>query len=215
MSLILYYHPLSSFCWKALIALYEYELPFEPRLVNLGDPASRAELERHWPFNKFPVLEDTDAKRALPESSIIIEYLGLRHGKTHLVPRDPEQALPVRLADRFYDLQVQVPMQRIVADRLRPADAKDPLGVEHARATLKIAYGLVERDAASRTWAAGESFSMADCAAAPALYYADRVLPLRSEYPHAAAYLRRLEQRPSFARVLREAEPYFAIFPGG
>ena len=215
MSLILYYHPLSSFCWKVLTALYEYEIPFEPRLINLGDPASRAELERHWPFNKFPVIEDTAAKRVLPESSIIIEYLGLSSGKTGLLPRDPEQALPVRLADRFYDLQVHMPMQRVVFDRLRPAGKQDPLGVEQARATLKIAYGLIERDAASRAWAAGDTFSMADCAAAPALYYADRVQPLRSEYPHAAAYLRRLEERPSFARVLREAEPYFAMFPTG
>jgi glutathione S-transferase len=215
MSLILYYHPLSSFCWKTLIALYEYDIPFEPRLIDLGDPASRAELERRWPFNKFPVIEDTEAGRSLPESSIIIEYLGLRHpGKAALVPRDPELALPVRLADRFYDLQVQVPMQRIVADRLRPAGQKDALGVERARATLGIAYSLVERDMASQPWAAGESFSMADCAAAPALYYADRVQPLRSDYPHAAAYLKRLEQRPSVARVLREAEPYFAMFPG-
>jgi glutathione S-transferase len=215
MSLILYYHPLSSFCWKVLTALYEYEIPFEPRLINLGDPASRADLERHWPFNKFPVIEDTASKRVLPESSIIIEYLGLSSGKMSLLPRDPEQALPVRLADRFYDLQVHMPMQRIVFDRLRPAGKQDPLGVEQARATLNIAYRLVERDAASRAWAAGDSFSMADCAAAPALYYADRVQPLRSEYPHAAAYLRRLEERPSFARVLREAEPYFALFPTG
>lgn len=214
MSLTLYYHPLSSFCWKTLIALYEHDAAFEAKLINLGDPASRAQLERLWPFARFPVLHDTNGDRSVPESSIIIEYLELRHpGKAELLPRDPELALAVRLADRFYDLLVQLPMQRIVGDRLRPTGQKDPLGVEQARATLRTAYALVERDMASRTWAAGERFSMADCAAAPALYYADRVQPLRQDYPNAAAYLRRLEQRPSFARVIAEAEPYFAMFP--
>jgi glutathione S-transferase len=215
MDLKLYLHPLSSFCWKVLIALYENETPFEPCIVNLGDPASRAELERLWPFNRFPVLEDRAAKRAFPESSIIIEYLGQRYpGRTQLLPGDAALALETRQADRFYDLLVHVPMQKIVTDKIRPAGQNDAFGVEQARATLRTAYGLIERDMTQRTWAMGEHFTLADCAAFPALYYANRVQPLGSEHPHAVAYLRRLEQRPSVARVLAEAQPYFAMFPG-
>jgi glutathione S-transferase len=214
MSLKLYFHPLSSFCWKVLIALYENETPFEPCIVDLGDPVSRAELERLWPFNRFPVLEDRAQGRALPESSIIIEYLALRYpGRTALLPSDPLLALDVRLWDRFHDLLVQLPMQRIVGDRLRPAGQKDALGVEQARGTLRTAYAQLERQMAGRSWAVGDAFTLADCAALPALYYANRVQPLSDAVPSVTAYLRRLEQRPSVARVLSEAEPYFAMFP--
>jgi glutathione S-transferase len=215
MNLKLYFHPLSSFCWKVLIALYENETAFEPCIIDLGDPASRAELERLWPFQRFPVLEDRAAGRALPESSIIIEYLGQRHpGRTQLLPGDPALALETRLGDRFYDLLVHLPMQKIVTDKIRPAAQNDAFGVEQARATLRTAYGRIERDMASRTWAIGEHFTLADCAAFPALYYANRVQPLGDAHPHVAGYLRRLEQRPSVARVLSEAQPYFAMFPG-
>lgn len=215
MNLKLYLHPLSSFCWKVLIALYENETPFEPCVVNLGDPASRAELERLWPFNRFPVLEDRATGRAFPESSIIIEYLGLRYpGRTQFLPGDAAQALETRQMDRFYDLLVHVPMQKIVTDKIRPAGQNDAFGVEQARATLRTAYTLIERDMERRIWAMGEHFTLADCAAFPALYYANRVQPLGDAHPHAAAYLRRLEERPSVARVLSEAQPYFAMFPG-
>lgn len=215
MNLKLYLHPLSSFCWKVLVALYENETPFEPCIVDLGDPVSRAELERLWPFNRFPVLEDRAAGRALSESSIIIEYLGQRYpGRTPLLPGDPALALETRQVDRFYDLLVHVPMQKIVTDVLRPAGQHDAFGVEQARSTLQTAYALIERDTARRTWAAGEHFTLADCAAFPALYYANRVQPLGEAHPHASAYLQRLEQRPSVARVLAEAQPYFAMFPG-
>jgi glutathione S-transferase len=213
MSLKLFLHPLSSFCWKVLIALYENETPFEPIVVDLGDPVSFAELERLWPFKRFPLIKDGDF--VLPESSLIIEYLDQRHpGRTRFLPADPAQALQTRLADRFYDLLVHLPMQKIVSEHLRPAGQKDPFGVEQAKATLRTAYGVVERDLAKRTWATGETFNLADCSAAPALYYANRVLPLGDAHPQASAYLKRLEQRPAFARVLREAEPYFAMFPG-
>ena len=215
MNLKLYFHPLSSFCWKVLIALYENETPFEPCIVDLGDPVSRAELERLWPFNRFPVLEDRAASRAWPESSIIIEVLAQRYpGRVQLLPSDPALALETRQQDRFYDLLVHLPMQKIVADVLRPEGQRDAFGVEQARATLRTAYALLERDLTRSTWAAGEQFTLADCAAFPALYYANRVQPLGDAHPHVVAYLRRLEQRPSIARVLAEAQPYFAMFPG-
>jgi glutathione S-transferase len=213
-TLKLFYHPLSSFCWKALIALYETDTVFEPCLVNLGDAESRAELERLWPFNRFPVLYDRAHERTVPESSILIEYIHQRDPqRSTLLPADPALALATRLADRFYDLLVQVPMQKIVGDRLRSEGQKDPVGVEQAKATLATAYRVANRELEGRTWAANEQFSMADCAAAPALFYANRVLPIGGAHPHVSAYLARLEQRPSVARVLREAEPYFKFFP--
>ncbi|MDB5976261.1 MAG: glutathione S-transferase family protein [Nevskia sp.] len=210
----LYLHPLSSYCWKTLLAFYENGTPFEPLIVDLGNADERAALARLWPFAKFPVLRDEARDRTIPESSIIIEYLAQHYpGAAPLLPADAEQERETRLRDRFYDLHVHQHVQKIVGDRLRPEDQHDPLGVEQARAQLRIAYGMIEQDMASRSWAMGESFSMADCAAAPALYYANRVQPFGDTHPHAAAYLDRLMQRPSFARVLREAQPYFAMFP--
>jgi len=214
MPLKLYLHPLSSYCWKTLLAFYENDTPFEPLIVDLGNEAERAALAKLWPFAKFPVLRDEARDRTVPESSIIIEYLAQHYpGATPLLPADADQAQETRLRDRFYDLHVHEHMQKIVGDRLRPEGQRDPVGVEYARAQLRIAYDMIEQDMASRTWAAGEAFSMADCAAAPALYYANKVQPLGESYPHATAYLDRLTQRPCFARVLREAQPYFAMFP--
>ena len=214
MSLTLYLHPLSSYCWKTLVAFYESDTPFQPRIVDLGNAAERAALAKLWPFAKFPVLRDEARDRTIPESSIIIEYLAQHYpGAAPLLPADAEQARETRLRDRFYDLHVHERMQKIVGDRLRPEGQHDPVGVEQARAQLSIAYGMIEKDMASRSWAMGEAFSMADCAAAPALYYADKVQPLGESYPNTSAYLGRLTQRPSFARVLREAQPYFAMFP--
>jgi glutathione S-transferase len=215
MSLLLHYHPLASFCHKALIALYENEVPFTPRMVDLADPVQRAEFLRLWPIGKFPVLQDADRGKTIPESTIIIEYLEQHHpGKGKLIPDDPGQARETRLLDRLFDLYVHEPMQKIVGDRLRPEDAKDAHGVDHARKTMHTALGMLERDMASRIWATGEAFSLADCAAAPALFYADKVVPIAGDYPNVAAYLERLIERPSYARVLREAQPYFAMFPG-
>jgi glutathione S-transferase len=214
MSLKLYYHPLSSFCWKVLIALYENDTPFEPVLVNLGDAAEREAFLKLWPVGRFPVIEDTTRDWMVPESSIIIEYLAQHYpGRTKLVPDDADKARQVRMRDRFFDLNLQVPMQKIVGDRLRPAGNKDPLGVEQARAQVRTAYAMIEGDMASKRWAMGDDFSMADCAAAPALVYGDKVMPLGGEFPSTAAYLKRLTERPSFARVLEEAEPYQAMFP--
>jgi glutathione S-transferase len=212
--LTLYFHPLSSFCQKGLVALYENDTPFERRIVDLGDETSRAAFLAVWPIGKFPVLRDERRDRTIPESSIIIEYLHAHYpGRTKLLPDDVDGALQVRLWDRFYDLYVNVPMQAIVADRRRPADRKDPLGVEHARARLQTAYGIIEREMASKPWAAGDAFSMADCAAAPALFYADKVMPFGDAHAKVARYFARLRERPSYARALAEAEPYFHLFP--
>ncbi|MBO9708385.1 MAG: glutathione S-transferase family protein [Caulobacter sp.] len=212
MSLIVHLHPLSSYCWKALIALYENGTPFEPRIIDFYDPDSAAAFRGLWPIAKMPVLEDTARGRVVPEGSIVIEYLQAFYpGPVEFVPADPEAALEVRLADRLFDLHVQDFLQRIVGDRIRPADAKDPFGLADAHARLKTSYGVIEDRMRTRTWAAGDTFSMADCAAAPALYYADKVSPI--EGPATRAYLERLKDRPSFARVLKEAEPYFAMFP--
>lgn len=215
MSLLLHYHPLSSFCHKVLIALYENGVAFTPKLVDLGDPGQRAEFLALWPIGKFPVLQDDASGKAVPESTVIIEYLEQHHpGKERLVPGDPEQARETRLRDRLFDLYVHEPMQKIVGDRLRPEGAKDPHGVDHARKTMRTALGMLEQDMASRTWATGEAFGLADCAAAPALFYADKVMPIATDFPNMKGYLDRLMRRPSYARVLREAEPYFAMFPG-
>jgi len=214
MALILHAHPLSSFCHKALMALYEYGLPFEQRMVDFGDPASAEAFRALWPMARMPVLEDTSRGAVVPESSILIEYLQIHHtGAVPLIPQDTHLALEVRARDRFFDLSVQVPMQKIVNDRIRPTDAKDPHGLAAARAYLARGLDIVERVMESRTWAAGEAFSMADCAAAPAMFYADKVMPLAPERPNAAAYLQRLKARPSYARTLQEAEPYLHMFP--
>ena len=211
MSLTLFFHPLSSFCQKVLVALYENDTPFVPHLVDLRDEAARAKV---WPIGKVPVLRDDAADRTVPESSIIIEYLAQHHpGRTPLIPAEAEAALRTRLADRFYDLYVAVPMQKIVTDRLRPEGRADPHGVDEARSLLRTALDRVERDMAAQTWAAGSAFTMADCAAAPALNYAAAVMPFAATHPHAAGYLARLQERPSFARALKEAEPYLALFP--
>ena len=214
MSLTLYYHPLASFCHKVLIALYENGCDFSAEIVDLADPDSSAEMLSFWPVGKFPVLRDARRQRTVPETSIIIEYLAQHHaGPVSLLPADVDAALEVRLWDRFFDLYVQVPMQKIVIDRLRPADQHDPFGVEEARANLRKAYALAERQLQGRTWAAGDAFSLADCAAAPALFYAGIVEPFAQEFPGLAAYFERLLLRPSVARTLREARPYFSMFP--
>lgn len=216
MSLTLHMHPLSSYCWKVLIALYENATPFEARLVDFSDPEGIAAFRALWPTTKMPLLCDAARDRTVPETSIIIEYLQAAYpGPVRFIPDDPEAALRTRLMDRLFDLYVMTPMQAIVGDRIRPVDAKDPYGVAQARAQLAMAYGLLEGELAGRTWAAGEDFGLADCAAAPALFYANKVAPLTDSHPKVSAYLDRLLARPSFARVLQEAEPYFAMFPAG
>jgi glutathione S-transferase len=214
MSLTLYFHPFSSYCQKVLTALYENDTPFSPHVVDLMDAAEGAALRKLWPIGKFPVLRDEAADLTIPESSIIIEYLAQRYpGGTALLPADPDAAREARFRDRFFDLHVHEHVQKIVFDRLRPPDAKDPFGVALAKTKLGIAYGILETDMASRTWATGDDFTIADCAAAPALFYANLLLPFTETHKSVAAYLDRLMNRPAFARVVREAEPYRSLFP--
>jgi glutathione S-transferase len=200
----LYMHPLASYCWKVLLALYENATPFQARTIDLADPDERAELAAVWPFAKFPVLRDHARGETVPESSIIIEYLARHYpGALDLVP----DSLDVRARDRFFDLYVHGPLQTIVGDMLRPGD---PDAVAAAKQTLVTAYGVVEGFVG--TWACGDSFTLADCAAAPALFYADHLVAI--EQPRTRAYLDRLLARPSMIRVRREAEPYWHNFPG-
>ena len=212
MALTLYYHPLSSFCWKVLIALYEAGLPFEPRQVNLADPADRAAFEAVWPLAKFPVLRDDTRGKTVPESSIIIEYLARTEPSARsLMPSDPDLALRTRLLDRLIDAYIHVPFQQVVAERMRPEGQHDPFGVEQLRGRIRSGYRLIAPMIAG-PWGMGETFTLADCAALPALFYADYSVPL-VERPELAAYLDRLKARPSVARVLAEAEPFFQYFP--
>jgi glutathione S-transferase len=215
MALTLYMHPLSSYCHKVLIALYENAIAFTPELVNLGDPEARARFKKVWPLAKFPVLGDDSRNRTVPESTSIIEYLQ-RHvpGPVRLLPQDEEGAAAVRAKDRFYDLHVHYHMQRIVADKLRPADGHDPIGVSESKERLQTALQMAEGDLKNQRWACGDSFSLADCAAAPALFFIDKMTPLKNQYSHLDGYLGRLKQRPSYARVLAEAEPFMQYFPG-
>jgi glutathione S-transferase len=215
MPLKLYFHPLSSFCQKVLIAFYENDTPFEPHVVDLLDPAAAAAFKAIWPIGRFPVLRDEARDRTIPESSIIIEYLDQHHpGRTRFLPGDAELARETRMRDRFFDLYVNTPVGKIVTDKLRPAGMNDSIGVQQAKDQLRSAYGLIEQDMTGKTWAIGDAFSMADCAAAPALFYADKVLPFAGTHKNTAAYFDRLMQRASYARALQEAQPYFAMFPG-
>lgn len=214
MSLILYYHPLASYCHKVLIPLYENGTVFTPEIVDLMDAESSAELFAIWPVGKFPVIRDTDRNVVVPETSIIIEYLDQFHaGPVRFIPEDINAARDVRLWDRFFDLYVSTPMQKIVADRLRAQDTTDDYGVIEARVNLDGAYDMLETQLAGKQWAAGDNFSMADCSAAPALFYAECVHPFTPKYPVMAAYFDRLMSRPSVMRVLEEAKPYFQYFP--
>jgi glutathione S-transferase len=209
----LYYHPFASFCQKVLIALYETGAPFEGEIVDLGDPGQRAALQRVWPMTKFPVLRDEARGVTVPESSVIIAYLDRRYpGATRLVPDDPDTAMRIQLLDRVFDNYVAAPMQKIVADSFRPEGRSDPTGIEEARALLATAYAMLDRDLAHGRWAAGDDFTLADCSAAPTLFYANIVAPFGT-YENLSAYYRRLLGRPSFTRVVDEARPYRHLFP--
>jgi glutathione S-transferase len=212
MSLLLYAHPFAAYCWKPLIALYENSTPFTYRLVE--DAAGWAELASLWPIKKFPVLRDGDV--TIVESSIIVEYLMRRHpGAMRMIPVDNEAALTVRFMDRFFDNYVMNPMQTLVSDRMRADGERDARGVADARKMLDIAYGWLEQQLALQAWASGSAFSLADCSAAPALFYADWVHPVGDRFPGVADYRARLLARPSVARVVDEARPFRKLFPQG
>ena len=214
MSLKLYFHPLASFCHKALIAFYENGIPFEPVIVDLADETSSAAFRAVWRMAKMPVLRDDARDRTVAESTIIIEYLEAYYpGTTRFLPADAEHAWQTRMWDRFYDHYVQEPMQKIVTDRLRPAGKNDAYGVEQAKAQLHQAYAVIEQEMQAKAWMMGAAFTLADCAAAPALFYANTVAPFGETHGKLTAYLGRLMARPSFARALNEAQPYFRLFP--
>ena len=210
----LYAHPFSSYCQKVLIALYENEVPFDYRELGPKDPDAMAELQARWPFARFPLLVDDG--RTVVESTVMIEHLMLAHGgRVRWLPDDPVQALEVRFLDRFFDQHVMTPMQAPVAEVIRAKpDRRDEAMAESAR-LLDLAYGWLEQRLADRTWAAGENVSLADCAAAPSLFYADWVRPIGPAFPTVRAYRERLLAWPAFARAVSEARPYRHLFPLG
>lgn len=211
MALTLHYHPLSSYCWKVLIALYEKGLPFEKVLVELGDPAARAAFAAMWPTGKIPLLQHGD--RFVPETSIQIEHLDLHHGGPCMLPGDPAAQLEVRLWDRLFDSYVMSPLQHAVGYYLRPDGQRDPLALDTARQQLAMAYGMIDTRLPGAEWAVGDTFTMADCAAAPSLFYASIFMPFPAGHPKLSAYFERLIAQPSVARVIAEARPYLNYFP--
>lgn len=213
-TLTLHYHPLSSCCHKVLIALDELGIAADKRLLNLGDAAERAAFLALWPTGKMPLL--VDQGRPIPETSIIIEHLQRHHASPGraLIPHEPDAALPVRLWDRLFDLYVMTPMQALTANLLRPEADRDALGVAQARAGLASAYAWIDQQLAGRTWVAADAFSMADCAAAPSLFYAVTYVPIAPQQAHLAAYFDRLMDRPSVARTVDAARPFFQFYPG-
>lgn len=214
MSLALYGHPFSSYTQKALIALYENATPFEFRCISPETPEHSAEWLRRWPMGKFPMLVDGD--RTLVETSVIIEYLQLAHpGPVSLLPTDPMAALDIRFLDRFFDLYVMDAMQFAVDSALQRFPMKSEEGLRIAAERLDRAYGWLEGTLAGRTWAAGEDFTLADCAAAPSLFYADWTHRISEAYPVLRAYRARLLARPSIARAVDEARPFRSFFPLG
>lgn len=214
MSLTLYIHPLASFCHKVMIALEEAKLPYRAVTVDLADPASARQVFEHWPVGKIPLLHNARRDRYVAETTIMLEYLAQHElVMRSLWPDEADALLEARLWDRFFDLYVQQPMQKIVVDRIRPEGAHDPHGVAEARDTLRTAYGMIERHMVDRVWAAGEAFSVADCAAFPGLFFAGIVEPFPASAPALKAYFERLLARPSVAWVLAQARPYFTMFP--
>jgi glutathione S-transferase len=214
MSLSLYAHPFSSYCQKVLIALYEKETPFQFLMLSAEDQKTAAEFEALWPIKRFPLLVDDGYRVA--EASIIIEYLELHYsGPTRLIPADAKTALDVRFMDRFFDNYVSTPQQKIVFDSIRSPENRDPYGVAEARKMLDTAYTWLDETMKGREWAAGEDFSLADCAAAPALFYADWTHTIDRNFTNVHAYRQRLLARPSFARAVDEARPYRSFFPLG
>nr|WP_206186058.1 glutathione S-transferase family protein [Sphingosinicella sp. BN140058] len=210
--MILHAHPLSSCCWKVLIALYEQGTPFEQRMVNLGDADARRGFEALWPTAKIPLLEDDGA--VVPETSIIVEHLEIHHpGPKPLLPIDEPVRLRARLWDRLFDLYVMTPMQRFIAELLRSEGERHVRTQQEALAALASAYDLIEARLGADPWAAGADFTIADCAAAPALFYAAIVQPFPPSHATLSGYFDRLMDRPSVRRVIAEARPWFSYFP--
>jgi glutathione S-transferase len=214
MTLQLYGHPFSSYCQKVMIALYENAIPFELRMLAPDDEKTAARFAELWPLKRFPVLEDEGC--TVVEASIIIEYLQVHYpGPVRLVPQDADIALDVRMMDRLFDNYVSTPLQKIVFDSIRAPEDHDQRGCADARAMLDTAYQWLGHRMAGREWAAGDAFSLADCAAAPALFYADWAHPIGATFANVHAYRGRLLARQSFARAVDEARPFRPLFPLG
>ena len=212
MTLEFFAHPFSSYCQKALIAFYENDVPFTYRMLE--DPGVGDEFATLWPMKRFPILRDDG--RVVLEASVIIEYLQVHHaGPVKLIPDDPDLALEARMLDRVFDNYVMTPQGKFVYDSLRPADQRDPLGVDEARQMLETSYAWLDQRIQDRTWAVGETFTLADCAAAPSLFYADWTYPIPEACAALKAYRQRLLERPSFARAVNEARPFRHYFPLG
>lgn len=210
----LFAHPFSSYCWKALIAFYENGTEFSYRMIDADHPENLERLQAFSPQGKFPLLVDNG--HGVFEASIIIEHLQLYHpGAISLVPPDPRAALKLRMLDRFFDNYVMTPMQRIVADHMRDPEKRDPLAVEEARAMLGRSYAWLDRHLEDQEFACGDTFSLADCAAAPALFYADWLCEIGAERPTVRAYRTKLLARSSVKRCVEEARPYRSYFPPG
>jgi len=211
---VLYSHPFSSYCQKVLTALYENDTPFDTRMLGPEDPSAYQDLCSMWPVKRFPIL--IDGEKRVFEASIIVEYLGVHYpGPVKLIPDEADAALDVRMMDRFFDNYISTPQQKVVFNAIRPEENRDPYGVQEARGMLDAAYGWLNERMAERQWAAGAAFSLADCAAAPALFYADWTHPIGEQFAHVRAYRGRLLARPSFARAVDEARPYRPLFPLG
>jgi len=214
MVLALYGHAFSSYTQKVLIALYENGTPFEFRSVGPDAPHHLAQWLERWPLRKFPLL--VDGERSIAESSIIIEHLQLAHpGPVPLLPADPEAALNIRFLDRFFDLHVMNVMQLAVDGALTGDPVKRRDGLAVATEKLERAYAWLEGQLSGRSWAAGAEFSLADCAAGPALFYADWTHRISEAFPVLRDYRARLLARPSFARAVEEARPFRSYFPLG
>jgi glutathione S-transferase len=214
MSLQLFAHPFSSYCQKALIALYENDIPFTFRMLSPDEPANGEELARLWPLKRFPIL--VDEGRTVLEATSIIEHLAVHHpGPVRLIPDDPAAAVEVRMLDRVFDNYVMTPQGKCVFDAIRPAEARDPYGVAEARAMLETSYAWLDKWMEGREWASGDTFSLADCAAAPSLFYADWTHAIGPQFRNVHAYRARLLARPSFARAVDGGRPYRHFFPLG
>ncbi len=212
MTIELFAHPFSSYCQKALIAFYENAIPFEYRMLE--EPGVGEELAALWPMKRFPVLREGD--RVVLEATSIIEYLQVRHpGPSKLIPDDADLAVEVRMMDRVFDNYVMTPQGKFVFDILRPEADRDPYGVEEARRMLETSYEWLDRRMQGRVWAVGETFTLADCAAAPSLFYADWTHRIPERFGHLHAYRARLLNRPSFARAVEEARRFRHYFPLG
>jgi glutathione S-transferase len=213
MTLQLFAHPFSSYCQKVLIALWANGTPFDYRMLDEEHPENFAELKQRWPFGKFPLLVDDG--ETVAESTPIIEHLQARHpGPNRWIP-DGEQGRRVRFLDRFFDTYVMGNMQKAGLDILRPEGCKDPYGADLARAELNMAYDWLEANLSDDDWAAGQEFTLADCAAAPSLFYADWVEEIGPPRPRLAAYRARLLAHPVVARAVDEGRPYRHYFPLG